>query len=228
MEFKQVEELNERLVLVFSGTPRVAKNLLSCVLRRWSKHTDDSVSTMNQLVREAEEAALAITSSFSQDNVDHNGMGLIEQLGKFMLEYRKHKKIMIGDGAEPREVTELINILQKVNAISGAILLGAGGGGFLALIAAKGLKGMDLKKLAEKEVSEKIKQHDMMISVPTTESRADLDDKKNTLLSIFENCTWHSCTVCEEGLQVGIVDSKAAFENDGFSLDWHKEGRLIQ
>jgi len=67
-----------------------------------------------------------------------------------------------------------------------------------------------------------------MISVPTTESRADLDDKKNTLLSIFENCTWHSCTVCEEGLQVGIVDSKAAFENDGFSLDWHKEGRLIQ
>jgi hypothetical protein len=181
---------------------------------------------MNQLVRDAEEAAIAITSSFSQEIVDHNGMGLIEQLGKFMLEYRKHKKIMIGDGAEPKEVTELINILQKVNAISGAILLGAGGGGFLALIAAKGLKGMDLKKLAEKEVSEKIKQHDMMISVPTMESRDDIDDK-NTLLSIFENCTWHSCTVCEEDLQVGIVDSKTAFENDGFSLDWHKQGRLI-
>ncbi len=66
----------------------------------------------------------------------------------------------------------------------------------------------------------------MMISVLTMESRADIDDK-NTLLSIFLNCTWHSCTVCEEDLQVGIVDSKTAFENDGFSLDWHQQGRLI-
>lgn len=225
LEFTQVKELNERLVLVFSGTPRVAKNLLSCVLRRWSKHTDDSVSTMNQLVHDAEEAALALTPSFTRENVDQDGMGLIEQLGKFMLEYRKHKKIMIGDGAEPREVTELISILQTVNAISGAILLGAGGGGFLALIAAKGLKGMDLKNIAESEVLERIKKHEMTTSVPKAESAADIDDK-NSLLSILEQCTWHSCTVCEEGLQVGIIDSKTDFGNDCFSLDWHKQGRL--
>ncbi len=216
-------------MLVFSGTPRVAKNLLSSVLRRWSKHTADVVSTMNQLVCRAEEAAAAILSS-SPSQEEEEGVGLIEQLGRFMLEYREQKKIMIGDGAEPRQITELINVLQRDQAICGAILLGAGGGGFLALIASKGLKGVDLKNIAEREASQKVKHQQMMMG-NREESMAKMDttagSNNNASCGILENCTWHSCTVCEEGLKVGIIASEADFENDHFLLDWQKPGMVL-
>ena len=102
---------------------------------------------MTNLVRGAEDAAITIKSSSNE--------AYIEELGRLMLEYREQKQIMIGDdnnsssgtAAEPAHVRQLIHSLQSVNAISGAVLLGAGGGGYLVLVAAKVLKGIELKEM---------------------------------------------------------------------------------
>jgi len=147
LRFHATNELNERLVLVYSGAARLVKNLLQNVLRRWSKRSKEIVDNMTNLVRGAEDAAITIKSSSNE--------AYIEELGRLMLEYREQKQIMIGDdnnsssgtAAEPAHVRQLIHSLQSVNAISGAVLLGAGGGGYLVLVAAKVLKGIELKEM---------------------------------------------------------------------------------
>ena len=181
-----LKELNERLVLVYSGTARLAKNLLQNVLQRWARRSKEIVNNMRNLVHGAERAAVAISEK-----------GDIEEVGRCMSEYRQQKKIMIGtDDAEPAHVTHLIEALSRENAISGGVLLGAGGGGYLALVAAKGWKGMELKAIAE-----------------------ELCNGQDNGLSI-ESCTWHDCSVCEEGLRVMILEE--CTENAGFLLEWQK------
>jgi len=166
---------------------RLAKNLLQNVLRRWQTW---------QILRGGGDAAITIMSSSDDTS--------IEELGRLMLEYREQKKIMIGDdnnsssetAAEPTHVRQLIYSLQSVNALSGAVLLGAGGGGYLVLVAAKGLKGMELKEIAEA-------QHQ--------QQQTD---------GILERFSWHSCCVSENGLRVRVVDE--CFEMNDFSLDWQR------
>jgi fucokinase len=50
------KELNKRLVLVFSGKQRLAKNILTNVLRRWARRSSDIVETVQQLVQGAYES----------------------------------------------------------------------------------------------------------------------------------------------------------------------------
>ena len=165
-----IDDFNDRLVLVYTGTPRLAKNLLLQVLRRWARRTDEIRANMDALVQGAEQAASAIASSAD-----------IDQLAACMSQYRTQKKIMIGsfDAAEPPHVSQMMDLLFDAKLISGGTILGAGGGGYLALVASKGLAGMDLKPLAMEMCGDSIGE-----------------------------CTWHQCCTCDEGLRVFVSNQE--------------------
>ncbi|KAL3783649.1 LOW QUALITY PROTEIN: hypothetical protein ACHAW5_008746 [Stephanodiscus triporus] len=167
-----IEELNQRLVLTFSGQPRLAKNILQQVLRRWATRSDEIMITVEGLVKGASEAIACLEA------------GDLDCLGRVMNQYWQLKMAMAGpdSGAEPLCVRTLIDHLSSKGDIVGATLCGAGGGGFLAMLASKGLSSRDIVATAKQ-------------SVPIG-SEVGLD-----------SFTWHSCTVSENGLVVEVIDA---------------------
>lgn len=117
--------LNKHMILGFTGKPRLAKNILQRVLRRWALRKEEIVSTVVNLVADAHNSLQII-----QD-------GDLTRLGEFVSRYWTQKCVMAGgidSGVEPPEVKELLDILKETNSIVGGTLCGAGGGGFLFLL----------------------------------------------------------------------------------------------
>ena len=133
--------MNKRLLLAFSGKPRLAKNILQKVLRQWARRSPIIVSTVQSLVDGAHQAIDAIKQN------DH------ERLGRLINAYWSQKKVMAGEdsGVEPVEVQELFVKLTNKNVIDGATLTGAGGGGFMALLLREGRTAEEAKKIAANE-----------------------------------------------------------------------------
>jgi fucokinase len=133
-----VEALNQRLVLTFSGQPRLAKNILQQVLRRWATRSGEIMTTVEGLVKGASEAIACVEAG------DINGLGLV------MNQYWKFKMAMAGpnSGAEPASVRTLIDLLSSKGDIVGATLCGAGGGGFLVLLASEGHSSHEIESTA--------------------------------------------------------------------------------
>lgn len=138
---EHLEEMNKRLLLAFSGKPRLAKNILQKVLRQWARRSPIIVSTVQSLVDGAHQAIDAIKQN------DH------ERLGRLINAYWSQKKVMAGEdsGVEPVEVQELFVKLTNKNVIDGATLTGAGGGGFMALLLREGRTAEEAKKIAANE-----------------------------------------------------------------------------
>jgi fucokinase len=111
------DELSRRLALVFTGKPRLAKDILQNVLRRWARRKSDIVSTVQELVCGASEA------------VDSLMEGDFNRLGSCMSSYWEHKKIMAGleSGVEPDFVKSLLAFLHSRGDVVGGTLCGAGG-----------------------------------------------------------------------------------------------------
>ncbi len=160
-----VNNLNERLILVDTGKPRLAKNILRNVLRRWARRSNDILATVGELVSEASSA------------IDHASKGDLNSLGACMSKYWVLKKTMAGEssGVEPENINRVLLLLSSSKKITGGTLCGAGGGGFLALIATKG-----------------ISQTDIEFDV-TAAGGASSDNFK-----------WHRCTVAEDGLLIDV------------------------
>jgi fucokinase len=102
---------------VFTGKPRLAKDILQNVLRRWARRKSDIVSTVQELVCGASEA------------VDSLMEGDFNRLGSCMSSYWEHKKIMAGleSGVEPDFVKSLLAFLHSRGDVVGGTLCGAGG-----------------------------------------------------------------------------------------------------
>jgi len=143
-------EFNERFVLIFTGKPRLAKNLLQNVLRSWARRTSNIVATVDNLISDAEKLAQLLKE------------GNIDEVGEYVTNYWELKKTMVGPkgGAEPEDVHSLLSFLFNKKYIVGATLCGAGGGGFLLLITRKGLLGKELKKIVGKANSNVLKSID--------------------------------------------------------------------
>eukprot|EP00931_Biecheleriopsis_adriatica_P061094 TRINITY_DN36720_c0_g1_i1.p1 TRINITY_DN36720_c0_g1~~TRINITY_DN36720_c0_g1_i1.p1 ORF type:complete len:820 (-),score=179.70 TRINITY_DN36720_c0_g1_i1:144-2603(-) len=109
----------ERLVLVFTGHPRLAKSLLQNVLRRWYARLPEICEVVGRLTANAEEAARALRE------------GNLEKLGQCLSTYWEHKKLMAA-GCEPKAVAVLRERLAP--QILGFSLAGAGGGGFAVVL----------------------------------------------------------------------------------------------
>ena len=118
------QNLNKRLLLAYTGVPRLAKNILQKVLRQWSLRSPHIIQTVKELVSGAHQSIQSI------EREDYT------ELGRLLSSYWSKKKIMAGEdsGVEPKEVCELIKKLSEAHVIDGASLAGAGGGGFLALL----------------------------------------------------------------------------------------------
>ncbi len=137
-------ELDERLVLLFTGKQRLAKNILQSVLQRWARRSNDIMRTLEGLVKGAHDAIESL-----------NG-GDIDALGTCMSEYWQHKKVMAGadSGVEPDVIQKLLAVLTENNVISGGTLCGAGGGGCLAMLATKGKTAGDVRAFIDRAVVE--------------------------------------------------------------------------
>lgn len=107
--------------------------------------------------------------------------GDLDELGAVMSRYWQLKVAMAGfeSGVEPESVRSLLDLLSSKGDIVGGTLCGAGGGGFLALVASRGKTLRDIQATAK---------------------RAALDGTESDL----DSFSWHSCTVSEDGLIVEV------------------------
>eukprot|EP00903_Cladosiphon_okamuranus_P018207 g16748.t1 len=112
------EALNDRLVLVFTGKQRLARDLLQGVVRGWHDRLPGTVNAVKGLVSNAEEAASVC-----------RGAGNLEALGRCLSTYWEQKKRM-APGAEPPAVKALLDKMRPL--CYGLSVCGAGGGGFVA------------------------------------------------------------------------------------------------
>jgi len=119
-----LESLSSRLWLVFTGQTRLAKNILSSVLSRWSLRTAEVMVTVAELLSGAQEAQKALVA------------GDINQLALCLNDYWRLKKLMAGDdsGVEPPHVAKAMEELRSSNLIDAVSLCGAGGGGFMVVL----------------------------------------------------------------------------------------------
>ena len=115
--------IDDSLMLVYTGLPRLARNLLQDVIRNWYSRSPAIVAVCEAQQKNAEEAADAFER------------GDLEAVGACLSRYRLHKK-ELAPGSEPPEVTTLLT--QMKPHIYGAALCGAGGGGFLAVFCRPG------------------------------------------------------------------------------------------
>uniref|UniRef100_A0A4W4DQI8 L-fucose kinase n=1 Tax=Electrophorus electricus TaxID=8005 RepID=A0A4W4DQI8_ELEEL len=108
--------LQERLLLVYTGKTRLARNLLQDVVRNWYSRLPSIVQNAEQLVSNAEECAHACS---------------LPRLGASIDRYWQQKKAM-APGCEPAAVRTMMNALRPLTL--GQSLAGAGGGGFLFIL----------------------------------------------------------------------------------------------
>lgn len=113
--------LESRLLMVYTGHTRLAKNLLQNVLGHWSQRTQSVVDTFDALANEAEEIAYA----FKQ--------GSLSEVGRLFTSYFDHKRFLSSTTLDdPPAVRKVVDVI--VDDAYGYALAGAGGGGFLAVI----------------------------------------------------------------------------------------------
>ena len=117
VEFEQL--FNERLLLVYTGVTRLAKDLLLTALRNWYAISKEICENLRGLVTNGNKCAEAIRN------------GRLDVLGECINNHRQHKLTM-APGSIPKEVNDLILLLTPV--CYGMALAGAGGGGFLYIL----------------------------------------------------------------------------------------------
>lgn len=179
-----LEKLEKRLILVFTGKTRLAKDILQKVLRQWARRTNEIVDTVTRLVACSEAARSAILE------------GNLDMLGKTLLEYSCLKTKMAGKDSkvEPKMIKHLVSELLDRDLIKGYSMCGAGGGGFLLLLANEGYDKHYISSLVKTELS--------------------TGDEGLKLL------TWHDARISRQGLTTHMIGADASVET--FELAWHK------
>uniref|UniRef100_A0A4W3IP13 L-fucose kinase n=1 Tax=Callorhinchus milii TaxID=7868 RepID=A0A4W3IP13_CALMI len=117
-----VKRLNDRLLLIYTGKTRLARNLLQDVLRNWYARRPFIIHNTEALVSNAEQCARALSN------------GDLAQIGQCLNTYWHQKKCM-APGCEPSAVRRMMAALQP--HVHGQSLAGAGGGGFLYILTRK-------------------------------------------------------------------------------------------
>ena len=120
-------ELEKRLLLVYTGQQRVAKNILEVVVLKWLSRETDLVNTLKSMPAQVDAAREAIVSG------DFTGFG------KLLTQYFEAKKVL-----NPKTINSRIeDLISRVASVcNGWSIAGAGGGGFVIFL---------LKESVEKE-----------------------------------------------------------------------------
>jgi fucokinase len=111
--------IESRLLILYTGKPRLAKNLLQNVIRNWYSQEPDILATF------AANLKLAATCWAAVRAED------LAALAACLDRYWRIKRAL-APGAEPELVQRILAALRPL--ILGASLAGAGGGGFLVAI----------------------------------------------------------------------------------------------
>jgi fucokinase len=152
-------------------------------LFKWAQRTDEIVATVQSLCSNAREASRAIKD---ED---------IDSIGSCLDNYWEQKKNMAGteSGVEPSFIANAIACLRQREAIRGASLCGAGGGGFMCLLLSENTSASTLASILAEEL-------------PNTPE-----------IAFF---TYHSCQVCTNGLTAEMLGRD--WSPSDFSLAWHR------
>ncbi|KAF9433758.1 hypothetical protein BGZ76_009023, partial [Entomortierella beljakovae] len=116
-----IETFNSRLLLIYTGKTRLAKNLLQTVLMNWAGQDESVVKTMHKLVHDATECEQSLYE------------GDMASIGTILSTYFTEKRFLSNTTLNhPSTVGVLLRHLTPY--IEGASLAGAGGGGFLVAL----------------------------------------------------------------------------------------------
>ncbi len=115
-----LQELEERMLLVYTGQQRVAKNILELVVADWLSRRTDLVTTLMQLREDACSMRDALVA------------GDVEMFGSLLTRYWEGKKVLNTNTTNPA-IDDLME--RVIKFCSGYGIAGAGGGGFLVLLA---------------------------------------------------------------------------------------------
>lgn len=96
---KTLTAINERLVLIYTGLTRLAKDLLINVLRSWYSISSEIYDNVKNLVVNGNNCCRAIEA------------GDLEAMGKCISLHRKQKLVM-APGSEPESVQKIFDILE--------------------------------------------------------------------------------------------------------------------
>ncbi|PAV79578.1 hypothetical protein WR25_23985 [Diploscapter pachys] len=133
-----LENFNQRMVLIYTGKTRLAKNLLQQVLRNFYSG-GDSCNILQSMSSRVEDFA-----KFIED-----GILPTSDIGH----YYEAKKTL-AEGCEPENVRNLIRDMQTLDLFESVCLAGAGGGGYLYCYLKPGDSIEQLKSLLQKNHSE--------------------------------------------------------------------------
>uniref|UniRef100_A0A8W8K6I8 L-fucose kinase n=1 Tax=Magallana gigas TaxID=29159 RepID=A0A8W8K6I8_MAGGI len=114
-----IQMVNERLLLIYTGKTRLARNLLQEVVRNWYARNPNIVETENALVILAQECAHGF--------IDGN----LQKVGSCLDKYWAMKKIL-APGCETATIAKLMAASRPF--AYGMCMAGAGGGGFLYVL----------------------------------------------------------------------------------------------
>ena len=126
-----LDELNERLVLIYTGQRRLARNLLRDVIGRYIGNEPDSVFALNEI----QKTAALMRFELERGNID-----------EFAELLNKHWELskMIDSGSTNTLIDQIFASVDDL--VAGKLVCGAGGGGFLQVILKKGVTKSDIKE----------------------------------------------------------------------------------
>lgn len=115
-----LNELQKRLILFYTGVPRIAKNILEIVVIRYLSREKEVVEILNHLMDNARDMYEAMSSSD------------FHRIGQLINEYWEMKKQLV-PGSTNQEIEDIMSEVKEM--ASGIGLAGAGGGGFMYILA---------------------------------------------------------------------------------------------
>jgi fucokinase len=181
-------DLEKRLLFAYTGKTRLAKNILRKVLQRWARRTNEIVDVVEGLVS----CSSAVRTALSTRSWD--------SLGEHLHQAHNLKCAMAGEGscAEPESVKLFLSEMMDHGQIKGAMLCGAGGGGFLLLL---------LSQDADRN---------SVVSLFETSIRSQSKD--------FEDFSFHDCKIAKSGLTTSVLhDESSSMNSDTYKLLWQQQ-----
>jgi len=113
-------ELKDRFILFYTGIPRIAKNILEVVVMRYLSREKEVVSVLNRLIYNAQNMYEAMSS------------GDFDRIGSLINNYWEMKKQLVPESTNQR-IEKIISEVKEF--ASGIGMAGAGGGGFMYILA---------------------------------------------------------------------------------------------
>ena len=128
---KIIKELEDRMVLIYTGQRRIAKNLLRKMMNKYMKNDEKT----KDILKNIQHYALSMKFELEKGNVD--------SFAKLLTEHFNMIK-EIDNGVTNVCIDHIISSID--NLISGYTIAGAGGGGFLFIVLKKGVSKEQLEE----------------------------------------------------------------------------------